>query len=342
MRLALVVKDDPVARADAERVRKALERRSASYEESSPARARGDVLVAVGDSAFIIAAIKAARRPMPILGVGSGELGVLAELRASEFEARLDDLLSRRFSVDEQVRLLCEVEGEAPAFAVNEVALLAAATGNYVRYSLHLDGERLFRDKGDGVLVATPVGSTAYAQAAGGPVVLAGSNVLAVVPICSDEAERPLVVPADLPLELRDAVSKQGCAVVLDGAQRIPLSGETVRIRAAPEPARFVRFGSGGRQFAKTFQALRHRRELARLPGDAPPSAKFVVKIIEYEGAMTQKELIKTSALTPRTVRNAVTYLLQHGVIGKEPNLRDMRLDVYSLATPKPAKPGRP
>ena len=63
-----------------------------------------------------------------------------------------------------------------------------------------------------------------------------------------------------------------------------------------------------------------------------PPSARFVLKLLEYEGSLTQQEMVRESGLSVRTIRNALTYLLSHNFVTKEPNLRDARQDVYTLA----------
>ena len=107
-------------------------------------------------------------------------------------------------------------------------------------------------------------------------------------------------------------------------------SKNTVEIRKAKVPAVFVRFHKG--LHSKIFSKLRRKYEVEIVPRDAPPSAKFVFKILQYEGPLTQKEIVKSSMLPPRTVRSALRYLIRNGLVVRKTSIRDTRQSIYFVA----------
>lgn len=294
------------------------------------AEARGDVAILVGDNAFILSTIRELPDGLPVLGVGSRSLGALAEVSTERFQEAARRLASGDFRVEDVDRMECVVGDRARGLALNEAALVSAASGQYVRHSLWVDDELMWRDRGDGVIVATPTGSTAYAHAAGGPVVLAKTPVFSVVPICSSDGNRPFVVSTDAAISLTDVSSTPGAELVLDGRERLRVPrGEVVRIRRAARPVQFVRLSE--ERYTQILGRLRTRRDAGPTIKEAPPSAKFLLKLLEYEGPLTQAEMVRASHLSERTVRNAASYLVDQGVVVKEPSLRDARQDVYAL-----------
>ncbi len=324
--------DDALAREEGERVLAALHRLRIPHERFDRAEdATGDLLVAVGDNPYLLSVFRRAPGSVPVLGVGSAGFGVLTETTVEGFESAVKRVAAGDFWVEDVARLDVKVGDRARALALNEAAVVAAQPGQFVRYSLWVADELVWRDRGDGLIVATPTGSTAYALAAGGPIVLAKTRVFSVVPICSSEGNRPLIVEKDATLSVTDAWADAGVDVVADGRERLRVArGERITFARSTEPARFVRLGE------KRYTQMLGKMKMARgdAPGslkDAPPSAKFVVKLLEYEGPLTQQEMIRESELSERTVRNAVAWLLEHGAIQKEPSLRDARQDVYTL-----------
>lgn len=323
--------EDELAREEGARVVRALRRHGVDHViDQDPAEAHADLLVVVGDNPFLLSVVRRVPANVPVLGVGSSGFGVLTETTVEDFESHVRRLATGDYRVEAVDRMVCRV-GERTGLALNEAALLSAEPGHIVRYSLWVADELVWRDRGDGLIVATPTGSTAYALAAGGPVVLAMTPVFSLVPVCSSSGRRPLVVSEDAALSVTDATADAGVELVLDGRERIRVGrADTVTIQRSDAPALFVRLGA--RRYT---QMLGKLKTVARTPGaslkEAPPSAKFVLKLLEYEGPLTQQEMIRESELAERTVRNAVHYLLEQGIIQREPSLRDARQDVYRL-----------
>lgn len=328
--MSVVVRPEPEAEEEGRRVLEALKAARIPHQRlAGAAEARGDVLVVVGDNAFLLATFGERPPDIPVLGVGSAGFGVLMEVTVQEFEANVKRLRAGDFWVEPVDRMRCEV-GERSYAALNEAALVSAQSGQFVRHSLWVDDELVWRDRGDGVIVATPTGSTAYALSAGGPIVLSRTRVFSIVPICSGDDHHPVVVSEEAVITLTDVSAPAGVEVVLDGRARVRVAkDETVRIRRHDAPARFVRFGE--KQYTRILGKLKREGEPSPVLADAPPSARFVVKLLEFEGPLTQQEMIRESGLSPRTIRNALTFLLSQGLVTKEPSLRDARQDVYTL-----------
>jgi NAD+ kinase len=152
--------------------------------------------------------------------------------------------------------------------AINEVALLAAEPAAVVRYSLYVNGEFIFNDMGDGCLVSTPVGSTAYALSAGGPVIHVSAQVVEVVPVNSMLRRPPHVFPADAEVELRGARSRSDILLIGDGAERIKYRDSAVVRHAGT---------------AKLLIRAQREGPTPRLP----PSALLLRKILEERGPLT-------------------------------------------------------
>ena len=328
--VSVVVRPEPEAEEEGRRVLAALKAARIDHERfASAADARGDMLVVVGDNAFLLATLREQTGDLPVLGVGSAGFGVLMEVTVQEFEANVKRLRTGDFWVEPVDRMLCQVGARSYA-ALNEAAIVSAQAGQFVRYSLWVDDELVWRDRGDGVIVATPTGSTAYALSAGGPIVLARTRVFSLVPICSGDDRHPVVVSEDATITITDVSAASGVDVVLDGRERVRVArNDIIKVSRHGAPARFVRFGE--KRYTRILGKLKREGEPSPVLADAPPSARFVLKLLEFEGPLTQQEMIRESGLSPRTIRNAVTFLLSNGFVAKEPSLRDARQDVYTL-----------
>jgi NAD+ kinase len=328
--VSVIVRPDAEAEVEGRRVLASLKAARVEHERFEHATdARGDMLVVVGDNAFLLATMRERAPDIPVLGVGSAGFGVLMEVTVQEFEANVKRLRAGDFWVEPVDRMHCKV-GSREYAALNEAAIMSAQSGQFVRYSLWADDELVWRDRGDGVIVATPTGSTAYALSAGGPIVLSQTRVFSIVPICSGDDKHPLIVSKDATLSITDVSAASGVEVVLDGRERVRVGkDDIIKISRHSVPARFVRFGE--KRYTRILGKLKREGEPSPALANGPPSARFVLKLLEFEGPLTQQEMIRESGLSPRTIRNAVTFLLSNGFVTKEPSLRDARQDVYTL-----------
>ena len=327
MRVALLASKDSVSRrlvSEATRVvRERLPEVSLSTEPMAPAP---DALVVLGDDRFLLHALRRVASRTRVLTVGHG---FLAEVPPEQLEWALEALVEGRHWIEERLRLEVRMDGRRLPPALNEAALSTSRGAGFLRYTLEVDGEQVWRDSGDGVIVSTPTGSTGYGLSAGGPVIMENAEAIVVVPVCSSTGQRPLVLPARSVVAITEIESRLGRDLVLDGQERIRVRSGGFTIQASADPARFVRFGKA--RYLQVFGKLTERHRTTDLPARAAPSVRFLYRLLEDEGAMTEKQLIAESRMPERTVRNAVSYLVRAGLVRRDPSLRDARETIFTL-----------
>lgn len=167
-----------------------------------------DLIIAIGGDGTMLYASRLARESgTPILGINRGRLGFLADVTPDEMISSVDQVLQGDYTRDSrmllEVRLRREPDEESAAFALNDVVLQRRETGRMVDFSTRVAGHFVNTHSGDGLIVATPTGSTAYALSCGGPIIEPQLNAVAIVPICPHTlTDRPIVIPADQLIEV--------------------------------------------------------------------------------------------------------------------------------------------
>lgn len=208
-----------------------------------------DLLVVLGgDGTLIHASTLLAGAPIPILGVNMGSLGFLTEIREHEMYETLEPVLEGRYRLDERMKLEAALRrGEgAPIFqgqVLNDVVISKGALARIADIEAHLDHTFVTTYKADGVIVATPTGSTAYSLSAGGPILFPNLEAMVISPICPHTlTQRPLVVPPDLPVELRLTSDNGEVFLTLDGQRGLAMEpGDRVEIRRSAHRVLLVR-----------------------------------------------------------------------------------------------------
>lgn len=212
------------------------------------------VLVLGGDGSLLGAARRMGSNQMPTLGINLGRLGFLTAFGNDRAQDAVEMALAGELHEEQRLMLHCSVEGgdgEAtpPTLCLNDVVLSRPTSGGMVTLTAARDGRDLATYTGDGVIVATPVGSTAYSLAAGGPLVSPGLDALILTPLASHTlSARSLVVPANDGLDLcvHDCGGAPSCALVLDGQVQLDVRTEDrVRLRPAPVAFRHLTRGPG-------------------------------------------------------------------------------------------------
>ncbi len=206
-----------------------------------------DVVVVLGGDGTVLRAAERARAgDAPLFGVNLGHVGFLAEAESEDIHEVVDAIVNRRWVVEERmtldVRLLHNREVDHRTWALNEIALEKRARGAMVDVLVEVDGRPLSRWGCDGVVCATPTGSTAYAFSAGGPVVWPEVSAMLVVPLSAHALfNRPLVVsPASV---VAFELSQYSDAILTaDGRRTLDVCGASrIEIRQHPKPVRFAR-----------------------------------------------------------------------------------------------------
>jgi NAD+ kinase len=171
--------------------------------------ATADLVIAIGgDGTLLYAAGLVARHKVPLLGVNRGRLGFLTDVMPQNMFPCIDAALEGRLTPDERPLLatcLYYADGRvAEALSLNDVVMQKLVTGRMIDFETHLDGVYVNTHAGDGIVVASPTGSTAYALSCGGPIIEPHLDVLVVAPICPHTlSDRPIVVSARSQIEVR-------------------------------------------------------------------------------------------------------------------------------------------
>lgn len=256
MKVALVVHParDPALEAGAEVVKLCAERGIATRslddvdvgaEELAAADrlAHGaDLVVSVGgDGTLLRAAHLASGAGVPVLGVKVGRLGFLTEVEPAEVPSVLDAFVAGELVVEERLTVEAEAD-DAPwggsQWALNEIMVEKRARHRIISLAVHVGGEYVTTISGDGVIVATPTGSTAYSLSAGGPIIQHGVEALSITPICAHTlAVRPLVIRATSTIAVTPVAGwTQDLLISVDGQEVTSLTlDQRVVIRRAPD-----------------------------------------------------------------------------------------------------------
>jgi len=285
-----------------------------------------DIVLVIGSDRDILDAIQLmSDKPVPLLGVSpSSQVSYLSSITIEELDEALSSLSRGYFEIANYARLKGVINGSSVLYAVNEIAVFPSKSATLMSYELEVNGELVWRDRSDGILIATPIGSTAYALSAGGAVILEESPVIEVVPVNSlDPSKRPLIVPDSSQITVKNISSKYLCEAIADGSRRIKVHRE-ITITKAEAPAKIIRITSK----PSVKEALKEKMKLEELI-DMPPSAKYVLKILELKGPLTVKEISEITLLPERTVRYALTELTKKGLVKRRISLRDARQVYY-------------
>ncbi len=170
--------------------------------------ANADLVIAIGGDGTMLYASRAAREfGTPILGINRGRLGFLADVTPDEMLTSVDHVLDGNYTTDSRLMLearLLRGDGEQEvAYALNDVVLQRRETGRMVDFETRVDNKYVNTHSGDGLIIATPTGSTAYALSCGGPIIEPQLDAVALVPICPHTlTDRPVVISADRSIEV--------------------------------------------------------------------------------------------------------------------------------------------
>lgn len=246
----IVLARDPAPRVQQEweHLRRFLEGRpgldilavATSDDASLAAGADAELAVVVGgDGAILRACREFAANQTPILGVNLGRLGFLADLSPHEFRASIETIEARDFRIVEHLMFECQhfqADGSVATYiGLNEAALLSGASLQMIDVRLDINGEHVTTFSGDGLIISTPVGSTAHSLSAGGPILRQDLQAFVVTPICPHTLTvRPVIDDADSLYELTVPRSVEGVMLVVDGQIKVPFrAGDRAVIRKA-------------------------------------------------------------------------------------------------------------
>jgi len=224
-----------------------------SLPEPSAGRTREQVaaasqllLVLGGDGTLLAAARVAAAKGIPILPINMGSLGFLTSFMLEELYPALEDILAGRLTISERVMLHVELERGGKTVdkqsVLNEVVINKGALARMIELELIIDNDFVCRYRADGLIVASPTGSTAYSLSAGGPIVHPAVESFIITPICPHTlSDRPVVVRDTSIIEAKLSVGTESVFLTLDGQKGIPLQPtDRVRISRAQQLLKLI------------------------------------------------------------------------------------------------------
>ena len=218
-----------------------------TFDSRAALQHRPDLMIVFGgDGTLISVAHGLGRDQIPILGVNLGKLGFLAEFTLAQLETYGDFLFENGLPVSRRLILDVTVhngEKQCQTPAVNDCVVLSGPPFRIIQIIAEVDGDEVARFRGDGLIVATPTGSTAHNLSAGGPIVEPSAASTILTPICPHALTfRPLVLSADHVIELSLGRANEGTNVMVDGRFVRPLKAtDRVRIRRFPSDLELVR-----------------------------------------------------------------------------------------------------
>lgn len=203
-----------------------------------------------GDGTFLTTAMQVAAMGIPILGINCGHLGFLADVQTEEADLIMQKLLAGDYTIEERSMLevtAFNTKDNTPRnltnpLALNEVAILKQELASMISVETMLNGEPLHNYYGDGLIISTPTGSTAYNLSAGGPIAVPQSRVLLLSPVASHSLNvRPLVIPEDWQLDLRIHSRTGAFLISIDGRSQRLTEDITLHVERAQHAVKLIR-----------------------------------------------------------------------------------------------------
>ena len=212
------------------------------------------MLVLGGDGTMLQAARDTMEKQIPILGINMGTVGYLAEIELPGIESALDRLLNDEYELEERMMIIGTVkkEGKEPEedCALNDIAITRRGSLQIIKYSIYVNDLFLYSYSADGVMVATPTGSTGYNLSAGGPIVEPKAKLLLITPICPHTLNtRSIVLGADDRITIEINAGREGESLEVeanfDGSHKVTLrTGDRIEIRQAEKKTNIIKLSN--------------------------------------------------------------------------------------------------
>jgi NAD+ kinase len=217
---------------------------SCSIEDCSPNVLKNCDFAVVfgGDGSIISAARNLSKTSIPIIGVNLGKLGFLAEFSVGELKENFDDIIGGKITIEKRMMLRCKVYDSSNrsrqkfgSAAINDVFITSGQLHRMIELKMAVDGQPIAACVGDGLIISTPTGSTAYNLSAGGPILDSSMQAMVITPICPHSLSfRPIVISADSRVEVFCVRLSEGTTIAIDGQDSLVLSvGDVIKLDRA-------------------------------------------------------------------------------------------------------------
>lgn len=200
-----------------------------------------DFLVSVGGDGTLLSVVRNSfKYDLPILGIHMGTLGFLTDIMYEELPNFLDDFREGNYRIDNRMLVECSID-DKKFVAFNDVVISRKTVSSMLRLKAKIDGDFFNSYYGDGVIISTPTGSTAYNLSVGGPIVYPLTEAFIITPVAPHSlTQRPLVMPADIEIEFKVS-DEQGAVVLVDGQDSYEVeNGTHIKVTIANRKAKLI------------------------------------------------------------------------------------------------------
>lgn len=205
-----------------------------------------DMVISIGgDGTFLKAASRVGSKGIPILGINTGRLGFLADISPEEMETTFDEIHNGHYTVEERsvLQLICDDKRlHGSPYALNEIAVLKRDSSSMISIHTSINGKYLTTYQADGLIIATPTGSTAYSLSVGGPIMVPHSNTVVITPVAPHSLNvRPIVICDDWEITLEVESRSHNFLVAIDGSSETCKETTRLTIRRADYSVKVVK-----------------------------------------------------------------------------------------------------
>ncbi len=210
-----------------------------------------DVVVTIGGDGTILRALS--KIDKPIFTINSGGMGFLTEVESKYAKEGLQRVIDEDYNIEEKAKIKTVVDGKRLPDATNEVTIQTSRIAKIIYLQVLIEDELLETFGADGVIVATPTGSTSYSLSAGGPILDPGVDAMVIAPLAPFKlAARPWVVPLKKEIQIKLLYKSKGSRIVIDGESPMDVTPESkISITGSDKKARFIRFGESFYQMVR-------------------------------------------------------------------------------------------
>ena len=208
-----------------------------------------DLIIVLGGDGTILSVARGinGKLNVPILGINIGNLGFLSSVEFSDIDKAFKNLKDKKYRIEKRMLITCDLPLEDSldsSLALNDIVISRDNLSRIIKFQIFIDGRRYYNFKGDGLIISTPTGSTAYSFSAGGPFVYPTVDAIILTPVCAHTTGvQPLVLNSESKIEVKIENNLEKFNIIFDGQRVITSNNEiTVEIKRANEYANIILF----------------------------------------------------------------------------------------------------
>ncbi|MDZ7672674.1 MAG: NAD(+)/NADH kinase [Halanaerobiales bacterium] len=223
-----------------------LEHKRASFKTM---REKADLIIVFGgDGTFLHTSLNFIGTGIPLMGINLGRIGFLTEIETNELSKTLDDIVNKNYTVESRNTLEVSIKRDDKVinnkYAINDVVINRGADGEMLKVNMHINNEFVNSYRGDGIIVSTPTGSTAYSFSAGGPIINPKVKAILITPLCPHAVHvKPMVISDDEVIDIDVEGKKDKIYLTTDGRNSIKIKNrDIIEIKSSEQEISLIKF----------------------------------------------------------------------------------------------------